>query len=89
MKLNFIRIYNKIPLISNNIIHRASKNFSLLNNSDYHISQINSFKEELILVDEKDKKISSINKFDGKSFYKFFLAKFKTLNMITMLLSSI
>jgi len=40
--------------------------FTEINNNDYHISQTNSFEEELMLVDENDKKIGSITKLDGK-----------------------
>ncbi len=36
-----------------------------LNIGEYHISQTNSFDEDLILVEENDKKIGSIKKLDG------------------------
>lgn len=49
----------------NKTFSRIKYNFTTINNNDYHISQTNSFDEELLLVDENDKKIGSITKLDG------------------------
>lgn len=54
--------YNKM----NKMLLINKFNFTTINNNDYHISQTNSFNEELLLVDENDRKVGSITKLDGK-----------------------
>jgi len=52
----------------NKILFTKKINFgtTTINYSHYHVSQTNSFNEELILVDENDRKVGSITKLDGK-----------------------
>jgi len=50
----------------NRIVFTKKFNLRTINNNEYHISQTTSFNEQLMLVDENDKKVGSITKLDGK-----------------------
>jgi len=59
--------YSDHKIFQNYLIFSKNKySFTEFNKNDYHVSQSKSFDEELILVDEKDNKIGSITKLDGK-----------------------